>query len=175
MDNTALKYKDESDRSLGLSGMAIAIYACDGERFLAGIDVDAPSGNGLALTQEFSFDGNPCLSAKLAWKEMIRQYELATAMLIGNAMCRWYVGRGKRLDSTVERAMRSLVDDEGRRTCELDVDETHRLYEKTFMFLERLFTHAVVADTARRFASTLRERRSLSAAEILDLLAPLGH
>lgn len=174
MDYSALKYKDEADRALGLSGMAIAMFACDGEQFLASVNLDAPAGQGLALAPDFGFNGNTGFSAKLAWSQFLRQYELTSAMLMGNAMCRAYVGRGRRMAAEVENSLRSFIDAEGANLCQLDADETSGVYMKTYRFLDRLFTHSTVASAARSFAESLQSRRELSSAEILDLLSPLG-
>ncbi len=174
MDSTPLKYNDENDRSLGLTGMAIAMFALDGEQFVASISIDAPSGQGIVLAPEFRFNGNPSFSAKLVWNQLLRQFELAAAMVMGNAMCRSYVGRYRRLDNKVEKFLRTIIDDEGKASCQLDRDETRRIFDKTYDFLDRLFNHSTVASTAQQLATALREQRSLSSAEINDLLSPLA-
>ena len=73
MQNSALKYKDENDRSMGLAGSAIALVIWDGEDKLAAIDLDSLPGEGMEMTPDFSFAGNPRLSARLAWQMMLKQ------------------------------------------------------------------------------------------------------
>lgn len=174
MDKDTLKYSGEKDRATGLAGMAIALYACDGEQYLASVSVDLPVGQGLILTPDFGFDGNPSLSAKTVWNQLLKQYELSAAMVLGNAMCRSYVGRGRRPDSTAMTVLRDFLSSEGSERCNLEDDEAQHVYDKTFRFLERIFTHSTVATVARNLADTLCERRGLTASEIMDILSPLG-
>ncbi len=174
MDFSAIKYKDEKDRALGLSGMAIALYACDGEHFLASVSVDSPAGEGLELTPDFALAANQNNSAKAVWNQLLRQYELSSAMLLGNVMCRSYVGMRRPVDHGADRLLRTLVNDHGKESCQLDADETRHIYEKTFAFLDRIFVHSLVAETARQLSDKLCAQRQLSGTEIFDILSPLG-
>lgn len=169
-----LRYTDEHDRALGLAGMAISMVAWDGEHMLAAISIDNEPGDGLEVTPDFHFAGNPRLSARLAWQQMVKQTELSSAMVIGNAMCRWYVGRGRRLSSAVNATLRGLVRDEARSVCSLDDDETDRIFTRTTDYLDRLFSHSTVASVAMHFADTLQQRRRLTATEVLDELSALN-
>ncbi len=174
MNNTKLKYKDEYDRAIGLAGMAIALYACDGEQFLASVSVDLPTGEGIKLTPDFGYDSNPALSAKFVWKQLLHRYELSAAMILGNAMCRSYIGQGKRFDSSTDSLLRDIINDEGKSICDLEYDETRSIYNKTHQFLDRIFTHSTVASTAQEFADMLCRQRTLCSTEILALLSTLG-
>lgn len=169
-----LRYTDEQDRALGLAGVAISMVAWDGERMLSAISLESEPGAGVEVTPDFHFAGNPRFSARLAWQQMVKQTELASAMIIGNAMCRWYVGRGRRLSSAVNATLRGLVRDEARTICSLDDDETDRIFTHTTEYLDRLFSHSTVASVAAHFADTLRERRRLTASEVLDELSALN-
>ena len=73
MQNSVLKYKDENDRSMGLAGSAIALVIWDGEDKLAAINLDSLPGEGLEMTPDFGFAGNPRLSARLAWQIIDRK------------------------------------------------------------------------------------------------------
>lgn len=169
-----LKYSDENDRSLGIAGTAISMVVWDAERYIAAVSLDNGPGDGIEMTPDFHFAGNPRFSARLVWQQMIKQLELSSAMLIGNVMCRSYVGNGRRPSSAATAAIRALVRDEARTVCSLDDDETERIYERTYQYVERLFTHPSVASIANNFADTLRTRRRLSAAEVLDQLSALN-
>ena len=48
-----LRYTDEKDKSYGLAGMAISMVVLDGEEYLDGLSIDAPTGEGIELSQEF--------------------------------------------------------------------------------------------------------------------------
>jgi len=168
-----LKYSDETDRSLGISGMAIALFACDGEEYLASVSLDAPTGRGLALAPEFHFAGNPRLSAKSVWNQLLKQFELLSAMVMANVMCRCYVGHGKRPDFSQWRDVKNFVADQGRDLCQLDDDEISTVCSKTEQFLDRLFSHGSVVDVARTFSRRLIDNRTMTSAEVLDFLSQL--
>lgn len=174
MDNSPLRYKDEEDRAYGLAGMTISMVVWDGEDMLVGVSLDNEPGQGLEVTPDFNFSGNPRMSARMAWQQLVKQFELSTAMLLGNAMCRAYVGAGHQLASSSASLLRALVRDEGRQVCQLDDDEITHIYDKTSRYLERLFSHSGVATMAHRFADDLRQHRRLTAAEALERLAALN-
>ncbi len=170
-----LRYSDETDRTYGVAGMAIAMILWDGEPYLASVSIDRPAGESIEFTPAFGFNGNPRLTATLAWRQLIKQFEMSTAMLMGNAMCRSYIGSSRPLTSAVTAALRALVRDEGREVCSLDDDEIDIIYNKTHRYLDRVFSHAGVSSVARDLASAIATRRSLTAAEVLDALAPLNN
>ena len=174
MENSPLKYKDETDRAYGLTGMTISMMVWDGEDMLSGVNLDANPGDGLEVTPDFHFSGNPRLSARLAWQQMVKQFELNTAMLLGNAVCRARVGSGKQIPASVNALMRALVRDEGKSMCSLDDDEIGHVYDKTMRYLDQIFTYDAVVRIAHRFAADLQRHRRLSAAEVLDRLADLN-
>ena len=174
MNHSSLKYKDEADRSLGLAGTAIAIHVWKGQDNLIAMDLDTEPGQGLSMSPEFGFGGNPRLSARLAWQIMLKNLELTTAMVAGNVMCRSYVGNARPLSSQARATLRALVHDEGQRACQLDDDECDRLLARILDIQQQLFSHSGVAAIARRLAADFVADRRLSAAEIADRLAALG-
>lgn len=173
MDRSALLYTDEKDRSLGLAGMAVSMVVWEGKDMLAEINIDAEPGKGMTFTPDFHFSGNPRMSARIVWHQMIKQYELSTAMLLGNIMCRSYIGKGHSLSSSVNSLMRAMARDEGKEVCSLDDDEINHIYEKTFNYLERIFTHHAVLPIIDEFSTSLIKRRKLSATEAFELLDAL--
>lgn len=175
MENNTLLYKDETDRSFGLAGMAISLYVWDGEDYLIGLDIDAQPGSGLAISPAFNFGGNPRLSARIAWKEMVKHLQLSTAMLLGNAMCRSLCAPGGdgHLSSRTTALMRAMVRDEGREVCALDDDEIADIFDQTLSYLTRLYSNPTVSSVARNLSASLISRRTLSAAETLDFLRNL--
>lgn len=174
MAKTPLRYADETDRALGLTGMAISLVLWDGEPMLAALSLDNNPGEGVEFTPAFGFAGNPRLTASLAWRELLRQYELSAAMIMGNAICRSYIGHSRPLTSASTAALRALLRDEGREVCQLDDDEIDMVYNKTYRYLDRVFTHNAVTRIARNFADTLSRERRLTAAEVFDSLSDLS-
>lgn len=174
MQNSALKYKDENDRSMGLAGSAIALVIWDGEDKLAAIDLDSLPGEGMEMTPDFNFAGNPRLSARLAWQMMLKQLELTSAMVMGNVLCRSYVGQGRQPSSSARAALRAILRDEAISACSLEDDEFDQMYSRLLDLQSQIFTHNEVATMARTLASDLLSRRRLTAAEVLDRLDRLS-
>lgn len=95
-------------------------------------------------------------------------------MLIANVMCRHLVGQRHNVPDDIVELLRSLASGEGRDSCELDDDETERLFNKNYTYLQRVFSHRGVQSVAHDFAATLLSRRSLSRHEVLEQLSALN-
>lgn len=171
--HSPLRYDNEKDRTYGVAGMAIAMVLWDGEEYLASVSIDSPVGSSVTFTPAFGFSGNPRMTASLAWRELVSQFELSTAMLMGNAVCRAYVHKSSPMTSATALALQNMIREHGREMCSLDDDETDSIYNRTRSYLDRIFTHSGVADIAHNFAATLGKRRSLTAGEVIDLLDAL--
>jgi hypothetical protein len=175
MENKSpLKYSNEKDRSYGIAGMAISMVVWNGEEQLSAISIDNPLGEGVELAPEIIFAGNPHFSPRTAWQQQVKKLELSAAMIMGNAMCRAYLNRKRGISSKVNASLKALVRDEARTICSLEDDEIDALYNKTYRYLEQLFSHEGVAGLARELANELTERRRLSAAETLEMLRALN-
>ena len=174
MSKSSLRYSDETDRAYGLTGMAISLVLWDGEPMLSALSLDNDPGSGVEFTPVFGFSGNPRMTASLAWREMLKQYELSAAMIMGNAICRSYIGSARPLSSASTAALKALLRDEGREICQLEDDEIDLVYNKTYRYLDRVFTHSGVTQIARTFADELRNRRRMTAAEVFEGLAALS-
>lgn len=173
MDNK-LKYRDERDKTYGITGMVIAMVLTDGEEMLVEVSLDAPAGESMRFTPDFYFNGNPRLSAKLAWNQMLRQFSISTGMLIGNVLCRSYLMDNSGLDSEVLDEVRRLVRRHGAELCTLETDEADSLFNRNFSYFDRIFNHRGVAAVAHNFASELTHRRSMSLQEIIEQLRDLN-
>lgn len=169
-----LKYTSESDRCYGAAGMAISLVVYDGEDVLAGFSLDeSPETETISLTPDFFFAGNPGVSARTAWRQMLKNFNLGVAMATGNLMCRCLVSRHTGVPAEMRRALHDIVTGEGADSCQLDTDESEALFDKTFGYLERVFSHRGVQSVAHDFASALQSRRTLSRLDALELLAAL--
>lgn len=171
--NDLMKYADEADKSLGIAGMAISLVACDSEDYLASVSLEEGD-EPLELAGEFFFGGNPGISAKIAWNEILRQYQVGSAMIMGNVLCRAHAA-GHGLDDRVVDFIHRFICDEGHSMCSLDDDEVENLYNKNFAYYKRLFSHPSVVIIARDFADDLRQRRHMSAGEVLESLRRLNN
>lgn len=171
---TSLKYTDENDKCYGVTGMAIGIVALDSEELLDSLSLDADSGESVKFTSEYYFSGNPRMSAKIAWNEILRHFQLSTAMMISNLMCRHYVCRHTVITDDLRKAMLEIASAEGRDTCSLDDDEINDMFVKSYNYLHRLFNHNGVQAVAVDFARKLSARRTLTRAEVIDELRALA-
>lgn len=173
-NNKSLRYRDENDRAYGIAGMAVALVLWDGEQFLASVSLESPVGESIEFTPAFGFNGNPRMTASLAWREMIRQFELSTAMIMGNAMCRSYVVSSRPLSEFERHALKTVIQEEGDRFCSLEEDEVERMFGKTHRYLDRVFMHSGVTNLIHDFARTLSARRKMSALEVFEVLEALN-
>lgn len=172
--NSCLKYIDEKDRSYGLAGMAISMVVLDGEEYIGGLSIDAPNGEGFELTQDFYFVGNPRLSAKIAWNEILKHFQLSTGMVISNVVCRNYVQRRQKLNSELISVLKEFIRNEAKTNCSLDDDESDMIFEKSLSYFDRLFSYARVHEITNDFVSSISQRRSLTAQEVIEQLRQLS-
>lgn len=175
LNYTALRYNDETDRAFGIAGMTIAMVLWDGEPYLASVSLDSPVGSSIEFTPAFGFNGNPRLMASLAWREHLKQFEMISAMIMGNTLCRSSVHDASPLSNEKQQALRALIVEEGHERCSLEDDEIDVLYNRILRNLDRAFTHPGVASLARNLAETLQRRRRLSASEVFEILAVLNN
>ncbi|MCM1521688.1 MAG: hypothetical protein NC039_03430 [Muribaculaceae bacterium] len=169
-----LRYTDETDRCYGAAGMAISLVVFDGEEILSAISLDGPEGaQTMSLTPDFFFAGNPGVSAKTAWRQILKNYNLGIAMMTANLLCRYLVNRHTGLPSDVVDELRALALDEGRDSCQLEEDEIDSIFDKNINYLTRVFTHRGVHSVAHDFASALKSRRTLSRLDALEILQAL--
>lgn len=170
----SLKYTDESDKCYGVTGMAIGIVALDAESLLESLSLDAEPGDSVKFSSEYYFSGNPRLSARIAWNQILKHFQLSAAMTISNVMCRSYVRRRSAISDEVKAAMLEYIVQEGHDSCSLDDDEINALFTKSFNYLHRLFSHHGVQAIAADFAHTLSNRRQLSRGEVIEQLQALS-
>lgn len=166
-------YTCEDDKCYGATGMAISIMVLDADEFLSAIALDASPDALIELVDDFYFSGNPGLSAKSAWNQMLRSFNLTTAMTIANVMCRTMVRDRRLIDADTRQALLDIVVDEGNASCSLEADETTRLFDKNYNYLYRVFNHRGVHDVADRFADRLKRSRRMTRLDIIEALQGL--
>lgn len=175
MINSSLQFRNERDKIYGLTGMAITLVACDGEKYLVHIDVDAPTASEcMQLSPEFGIKGNPRMSARIVWNQAVSDLRLTASLAVGNIMCRRVLldHRDVRADdlNAVQTALRS----DAMAHCGLDNDEADAMLDSIYSYVRRLFAHSGIRQVAHSFASHLAERRLLSGTETVEILASLG-
>lgn len=169
-----LSYSDERDKTYGMAGMAITLVVLDGTNYLAHIDLDADAGSCVEMSHEFGFKGNPRMSAKIIWEQTLRDLRLTASMALGNVTCRRYLLDRRTLSSDDIHSLRYALRQDATEHCGLEKDETDRLFDSCMSYVDRIFSTHGIDDIAAAFASELASRRSMSGAEVAELLAHLG-
>ncbi|MCM1449171.1 MAG: hypothetical protein NC082_02410 [Clostridiales bacterium] len=171
----SLKYKDMRDRCYGLTGMAMSMVVLNGEDLLSSINLDAPTAEEMMeFTPQYYFAGNPRLSARLAWNQLVEHYTLTMGMLVANVLSRYYVNRKEELTPELLQVIHSYLVEEGKETCQLDEDEINTIFNKNFSYMQRLFRHHGVQSIIDDVAGIVMERRRLSVNEVLEAFRPLA-
>lgn len=171
----SFSYTDEKDRCYGAAGMAIGLVVYDGEDLLASVSLEREPNETVELTQDFYFAGNPGVSAKTAWAQLVKNYNIGSSMVIANMLCRYLVNRRMYLPDELRQQLHDIVAEEGSESCSLEADEIERLFDKNYNYLTRVFSHRGVQSVAHDFVTTLGARRTLSRMDVLELLAALNH
>ncbi len=168
----SLKYIDEDDKCYGLTGMAIAVVAWDCENLLARIDLDGDEM--MEFTPHYYFSGNPRLSAKLAWNQLVEHYQLSMGLMLSNILCRHCVHRHAEVKREIVDTMLDYLIEEGQEACSLERDEVNNMFNKSYNYLYRLFNHRGVQGVANDFAAKLKQRRNLTVSEVVEELRALS-
>lgn len=174
MVSASIKYADSADRAFGLCGMALALFIFDSEQYLDSLSLDAPADMGLGLSPDFFVAANQNLSAKDVWKFEFRNFQLVSAMVIGNLLSRSLTRRDSDVSSQVKNLLYSFLEKEGEDACGLDDSEVARLCDQTYSYLHRLFRHPSVNSTVKAMAQELETARTLTRDNVMHYLAPLN-
>lgn len=173
MTPVSLKYADADDRAFGLCGMALALFVFESDRYLLSLDVDAEADQGLELTGDFYIPANPNLSAKGVWTGLFRQFQLTSAMMMGNLLSRALARRSVPIPRDVYRLMMAHLHDEGEEACGLTEGEVDTLCDKSYGYLQRVISYPAVSAIIRNMADDLMRRHTLDRDAIAAHLAPL--
>lgn len=174
MDNKFV-YIDEDDKCYGLTGMVISMNVFDSSEMLREITLDSDKSESISFTPDFFFNSNPRYSARIAWNEMLKQYQLFTGLVLGNILCRYNVKRKQRLTPSLLSEIKKLVEEEGRDVCQLDEDEIEVVFTKTYNYLSDIYDSYQIKTLSDRFVSVIKRRRTMSGNEVLEELQILRH
>ncbi len=150
--------------------MVVTMYEHEVIDMLSLITLDSDDGSSIVFTPDFFFDSNPRYSAKLAWNEMLRQYQSLVRLVLGNIACRRLVHERKPVDAGTRASMLELVAAPGLEDCALERDEVEAIFKHTMREMEEMFGNAKVASLSNRFVDELKRRRTLAAGEAAELV-----
>lgn len=168
-----LAYKNEDDKAFGLAGMAISLAALDAIDRVAGVSLDS-EGPMVTFSHQYYFTGSPSISPKSTWDNLIHNFYITSAMVLSNVMARSLVRLKDDVPADVLDTIHNEIIMEGRETCSLEDDEIETIYDKTRVYMGRIFRNPRLHPAINDFAHLLARRRSLSGNEIIDELRALS-
>ncbi|MDE7426189.1 MAG: hypothetical protein K2M79_00110 [Muribaculaceae bacterium] len=169
-----LKYKDDTDKAYGLAGMAVSLMVFDDSDTVAEISMDAPAGETIRFSPSSDMGSNPAFPAKMAWNSLLRQYNLAMGLMIGNVLSRSFIYQSRDVLPEVYQAMRDTARSEGAEQCSLVEEEADAVFSRTYRMFSNVFTHPRVGNSTRHLVECLRRQRSMSTADIFEQLSDIA-
>ena len=169
-----MKYRDDDDKCYGVAGMAVGLSIFDATELFNGITIDADGLDCVQFTPEFYFAGNPRLNAKEAWQEIFSHYQISMGLIIADAMCRKMIHDHGVVDRKMRNSLLSAMCDEGKELCQLEKDEVETIFDRYYSHLMQVFSDHGMGDAIKQLATQLKEQRSFSRVEVIDLLRHLS-
>lgn len=171
----SLSYSGADDRALGAAGMTVAGVVCDADAFILAVNLDAPTpADIIEFSDSFFTAGLWAKSPAAAWQQTLGAYRALVTMAAGNVLARNILGRHKAIPASLRHALRSAVGADGHDTCQLDDDEIDAIFDRTFDYLERVFSHPRVGSLTLALADRLSSARRLARPDFLSILSPLS-
>ena len=167
--NFSLSYLNEDDRAYGLAGMMVALANLDAIDRVSTVSLDS-DGPMVEFSHAYYFSGNPSISPKSTWDNLVANFHITTSMVVGNILARSLVRLKENAPEDVLKEVYHQVEEEGRETCSLENDEIERLYDHALSRAMRVFRNPRLHPAIEEFARILSVKRSLSGREIIDEL-----
>lgn len=172
-NDMTLEYMNEDDKAYGLAGMAISLAALDAIDNIVEVSLDA-IGPMVTFSNEFYFNTSPALSPKATWNQLVRNFYITSSMVISNVMSRSLVRMKQNVPQDLMDTIRQEMAEEAKETCQLEDDEIDNLFEKTRVYMGRIFRNPRIHPAVDDFARTLSLKRIMSGNEIADELRALS-
>lgn len=165
----SLKYKDDTDRSYGVAGMALAAFILDYEKYITSVSVERSGIDAVEFSPDFYMTACESISPKASWAHCIEQYQIISSMLISNVMCRSMVRNHMEVEMSHHDAMLDSLYDFAKE-CQLDTDEAEELFDKHYQYLNRAYHNSRVHVAAQRLVDELSSRHTLVHSDLCDIL-----
>ena len=169
-----MKYRDELDKSYGVAGMALGLSVFDAADLFTSITLDGDGPGAIEFTPEFFFAGNPRLSPRGSWQYMLGHFRISVGLAVANALCRRMVLDNDKADQQLRDQLLNAACDDGRDYCQLERDEVQPIFDEAFENMSRLFADSRVRKAMASFADALKQRRTLSHIDVVDILQQLN-
>ena len=172
METLTLQYLNEDDRAYGLAGMALTVAALNASELISQISIDTPDAM-VSFSHEYYFCGSLSISPKATWSNMIRNFQITSAMAVANLFSRSMVRLGTPVPQELLDELHSTIIEEGCDSCALEEDEAEGIYTKVLLYNRRIFGNPRLHPSISDFARTISRRRTLSGREVEDELRML--
>lgn len=169
-----MKYRNEEDRCYGVAGMVAGLSLMEAHDLLAEVNIERPPGESIRFTPDFYFAGNPRLSASKSWRHIMGHFRVLVALAVANALCRRMVLEQRRADSRLHDSLLEVACADAMDYCQLERDEVTPIFDEMYDRLTRLFADPQVRRGMTGFAAALRERRTLSSVDVMELMQELS-
>ncbi len=168
MDNP-LSYKNEEDRTYGLTGMAVALAYMDALDRVASISLDS-DGPMVTFSNEFYYLGSQSASPKAVRRKLTENYQLTSVLAVSNVLSRCYVHEHISPADELLEPLREAIGAEGKETLDLDDDEIEQVFSRVVSYSRRIFGNLRLHPLIDKFAGTIGRRRTLTGREIAEEL-----
>ncbi|MBR1881779.1 MAG: hypothetical protein IJ808_01995 [Muribaculaceae bacterium] len=169
-----MKYRSEDDKCYGVAGMAVGLSIFDAEDLFTEVTLDAEGLDCIRFAPDFYFAGNPRVEASRSWHHIYGHYQVQMGLAIANTLCRKMVLDRGVLDRKQRTELLNAAVADGQALCQLDRDEVEPLFDKSYSYLMRVFSNADIRHAISAFAAQLKQRRTLSRADVAELLQELN-
>lgn len=165
----SFKYKDDTDRSYGVAGMALAAFILDYEKYITSVSVDRQGIEAIEFSPEFYMISSESISPKATWTHILEQFQIVSSMLISNVMCRSMVRNrtelGEKQHDVMLSTLQEYADD-----CQLEKDEAEELFDKHYEYLNRAYHNSRMHIAAKRIVDELKSKHTLYHSDLCELL-----
>lgn len=165
-----LKYADSEDKCYGVAGMTIAMFVFNAEKYLSSISIDRADLETLLFNPEFHVAQTQHISAKYVWNHLLNRFNLTTALLISNLICRYYFHRHISLPDEIESELLRRLEEEGKSACDLEAEEVKNVFNKNMAYISKTFNSRNVEYVAKKIVDRLQAKHELSVSEITELM-----
>ncbi|MCH5227354.1 MAG: hypothetical protein J1F16_06000 [Muribaculaceae bacterium] len=163
---------NEDDRAYGLAGMMVALANLDAIDRIAAVTIDT-DGPMVEFSHAYYFSGNPSISPKATWDNLVSNFHITTSMVMGNILARSLVRLKEEAPEEVMKELYDMVEEEGKESCSLEKDEVENLYDYALSRAMRIFRNPRVHPAIDEFARIISVKRTMSGREIFDELHQL--
>lgn len=170
-----MKYCDEKDKCYGVVGMAVGLNVWEAESLFTSINLDAQGFDCIDFTYEYFFSGAPSVSPKASWEHQIKMFKILMGITLSNVMCRRMVGKHANLQSNEKRELLKMLSEQGLEDYSLSESECEAIFNKSYNYLTRLYSHYQVQEMVEDFANKLAAKRRMSACEVNEALSILNN